>query len=328
MTVNLEYDKPFLAFDEQIDKIKNDYNLKIPNFNNAILLLKDISYYDLINGYKNCFMKNNKYDGILTIEDLYYFLKYDKNIQSILLKNAIYVENKFKNILAYVLSSKYGVDFKLYLNPKNFKNNGYKINATINNINYKIKNNKFPNPTKHYKRNHNHIPAWILLRNLTFNQAIDIYINLYVEDKKAVIKLISNDLYNNKDSISIFKNSIIIVRKFRNTIAHNYDFINERTYEKIIRHQLKDSKYKHLITYKDYKTNLTDNGPYSMIIAISLILDNYELLVNFYQELANAMYVEATSPNMYLDIFETYCNISGIPTNIIERLVNQLNILG
>lgn len=328
MTENIKYDKPFLDFDEQIKKIKNDYNLIMPNYNNAILLLKDISYYDLINGYKDCFMTDKKYDGTITIEDLYYFLKYDKNIQSILLKYAIYVENKFKNILAYVLSSKYGVDVKLYLNPKNFRNNGYKINATINDINYKIKNNKFPNPTKHYKKNHNHIPAWILLRNLTFNQTIDIYNNLYAEDKKEVIQLISIDLYNNEDSISIFKNSLIIVRKFRNTIAHNYDFINERTYEKIIRHQLKDSKYSNLITHEDYKTNLTDNGPYSMIIAISLILDNYELLTNFYQELANAMYVEATNPNMYLDIFETYCNISGIPTNIIERFANQLNILG
>ena len=193
MNENIIYDKPFLDFDEQIEKLKNNYNLIIPNPYTAKLLLKDISYYDLINGYKDCFMTDNKYDGKLTIEDLYYFLKYDKNIQSILLKYAIYIENKFKNILAYVLSSKYGVDVSLYLNPKNFKNKGYKINATINDINYKIKNNKFPNPTKHYKRNHNHVPAWILLRNLTFNQAIDIYNNLYVKDKKEVIKLISID---------------------------------------------------------------------------------------------------------------------------------------
>lgn len=328
MTENIKYDKPFLDFDEQIEKIKNNYKLIIPNYNNAKQLLKDISYYDLINGYKKCFMKDDKYDGRLTIEDLYYFLKYDKNIQSILLKYDIYVENKFKNILAYVLSSRYGVDVSLYLNPKNFRNNGYNIQATINKIKKNISKDKYVNPTKHYKKNHNHVPAWILLRNLTFNQAIDIYNNLYAKDKKEVIKLISIDLYNNKDSISIFKNSIIIVRKFRNTIAHNYDFINERTYEKIIRHQLKNSKYKNLITYKDYKTNLPDNGPYSMIIAISLILDNYELLINFYQELANAMYVEATSPNMYLNIFETYCNISGIPSNIVERFANQLNILG
>lgn len=328
MTENIKYDKPFLDFDEQIEKLKNNYNLIIPNPYNAKLLLKDISYYDLINGYKDCFMTDNKYDGTLTIEDLYYFLKYDKNIQSILLKYAIYVENKFKNILAYVLSSRYGVDVNLYLNPKNFRNNGYNIQATINKIKKNISKDKYVNPTKHYKKNHNHVPAWILLRNLTFNQAIDIYNNLYAKDKKEVIKLISIDLYNNKDSISIFKNSIIIVRKFRNTIAHNYDFINERTYEKIIRHQLKDSKYKNLITYKDYKTNLTDNGPYSMIIAISLILDNYELLFHFYNELVNAMYAISTNPNMYLDIFKTYCDISGIPNNIEERFANQLNTLG
>lgn len=327
MTEKTTYDKPFLTFDEQIKKLKDDYNLKIPNYNNAILLLKDISYYDLINGYKNCFMKDSKYNGTLTIEDLYYFLKYDKNIQNVLLKYALYVENKFKNILAYVLSLKYGVDVDLYLDPANFRNNGYKINATIDYIKYRIKNKKYPNPTKHYINKHNHIPAWILLRNITFNQAIDIYNNLFVEDKKEVIKLISNDLSYNKNSISIFKNSIIIVRKFRNVIAHNYDFINERTYEKIIRHQLKDSKYNKLITYEDYKTNLPDNGPYSMVIAISLIMDNYELLNNLYQELIGAMYVMSGNPNLYLNITETYFDIGGIPYDIDQRLVNQINTL-
>lgn len=325
MTENKPYDKPFLTFDEQINKLRDDYKLKIPNYNNAILLLKDISYYDLINGYKNCFMKDKEYNGTLTIEDLYYFLKYDKNIQNILLKYALYVENKFKNILAYVLSSNYGVEVDNYLNPKNFRNNGYKINATIKEIKYKIKNKKYPNPTKHYVNNHNHIPARILLRNLTFNQSIDIYNNLYVESRNKVIKLISRDLSSNPNSISIFKNSIIIVRKFRNIIAHNYDFINERTYEKIIRHQLKKSKYNKLITYEDYKTNLPDNGPYSMIVAISLILDNYELLNNFYQELIESMYILSDNPNLYLNISETYCNISGIPRDINRRLANQLN---
>ena len=64
-----------------------------------------------------------------------------------------------------------------------------------------------------------------------------------------------------------------------------------------------------------------------MIIAMSLIMDNHELLNNLYTELISSMYTISGNPNLYLDIFETYCNISGIPNDIDQRLVSQMNSL-
>ena len=92
----MKYDKPFLDYGERIEKLKVDYNLEITN--KRILekeFLKTISYYDLINGYKDCFMINGKFqnENILTLFNFSYL---DKRFQNILFMYSIYVENIFK----------------------------------------------------------------------------------------------------------------------------------------------------------------------------------------------------------------------------------------
>ena len=54
--MSTNYSKPFMTYEEQIDRLQSNYGLGIPDRDLAINLLKTISYYDLINGYKECFM--------------------------------------------------------------------------------------------------------------------------------------------------------------------------------------------------------------------------------------------------------------------------------
>jgi len=84
---NMKYDKPFLDYGKRIEKLKVDYNLEITN--KRILekeFLKTISYYDLINGYKDCFMINGKFqnENILTLFNFSYL---DKRFQNETLSN-------------------------------------------------------------------------------------------------------------------------------------------------------------------------------------------------------------------------------------------------
>ena len=67
------YDKPFKTYEEQISKLINDYDLLITDCTLAKRVLTSISYYDLINGYKNIFMENNKFKVGISIEYLYEF---------------------------------------------------------------------------------------------------------------------------------------------------------------------------------------------------------------------------------------------------------------
>lgn len=49
--------KPFLTYEQQILKLKEDKKLIISNDELAIGLLKKHSYFDLISGYKGMFKK-------------------------------------------------------------------------------------------------------------------------------------------------------------------------------------------------------------------------------------------------------------------------------
>lgn len=50
-------DKPFLTFEEQINKLINEKHLVINNRDYALEALSSISYYDLVNGYKDLYQR-------------------------------------------------------------------------------------------------------------------------------------------------------------------------------------------------------------------------------------------------------------------------------
>lgn len=177
----MKYDKPFLDYGERIEKLKVDYNLEITN--KRILekeFLKTISYYDLINGYKDCFMINGKFQNknILTLFNFSYL---DKRFQNILFMYSIYVENIFKTKFSNLIAKNKGVEYGQYLdinkytvsNPKR-KNKLLKTLSDIIAI-HSGTSDYDDNPTKYYRKNHNHIPPWILFKNVKFTTVIDLF---------------------------------------------------------------------------------------------------------------------------------------------------------
>lgn len=75
------YDKPFLTYDEQIDCLIEKHGLDVSDRDFARRVLRSVSYYDLINGYKDAFMVNEKYGEHMSIEFLYSFYIFDKRFQ-------------------------------------------------------------------------------------------------------------------------------------------------------------------------------------------------------------------------------------------------------
>ncbi|WP_156300095.1 Abi family protein [Streptobacillus canis] len=98
-------DKPFLTYEEQLKKIKNDYNIK--DCDDKKLEIDILKIYDLANGYKE--LHNNMSENI-TLLDLYQFIIFDKKFQNILSLFSIYVENSFKTKLAYLISYTRGLE--------------------------------------------------------------------------------------------------------------------------------------------------------------------------------------------------------------------------
>ena len=230
------FDKPFKTYDEQLAHLRDDYGLEIGDSELAKYILSTFSYYDIINGYQECMMENGKFKPGISILYLYFFFRFDKEFQNILLKNILIIESSFKSKLSYSLSQHYCVSIYDYLDKTNFKPE-YKGKITFSVLRKKMlreigRTDKKDNliscsqqPCKHYFEVHHHIPAWILMKNISFDKAITLYLLLKQDIKEEVTNnLIGGELHS-KDKIAFVTSALTLIRKFRNVIAHNLKFV-------------------------------------------------------------------------------------------------------
>lgn len=78
----MQPDKPFLTVEQLILHLQDDYKLNITNYDFAENAIFKFSYYDLINGYQDVLMENKKFKDNISIEFLYLFHLFDKEIQT------------------------------------------------------------------------------------------------------------------------------------------------------------------------------------------------------------------------------------------------------
>jgi len=171
--MDLKTAKPFKTYEEQIELLKSR-GLTIKDECFARHVLQYMSYYDLINGYKNVLMPNDKFIRGVTIEYLYQLYIIDKRFQSLSIKYSMIIENICKTNLAYILSEDFGIEQLQYLDQRNYKSAASDLLFT-DDIQDKISNltsnENLGNPCKHYKKKYNDIPPWILFKNIPFSIA-------------------------------------------------------------------------------------------------------------------------------------------------------------
>lgn len=169
-----KYDRPFNSYKEQINKLR-DRGMNIDSYLLAVEILKTHGYYNLINGYKDDFLVNqdsndeDHYKPGTTLVDLVYEKRVETDLQNILFKYTLMAESRFKEAMAQTISREIGVSSDDYLNFK-FYRNPPKAKNILNYIKKNYLNTK-DNPTYYYSTNHNHVPAWILLDNVTLGSS-------------------------------------------------------------------------------------------------------------------------------------------------------------
>ena len=319
------YSKPFKTYEEQLEILKNRYRLNILDDEFALKLLKTVSYYDLINGSKECFFKENGeiFEEWVDINHLFSFKILDRNIQNILFKYSVYVENTFKTSLAYTLAKNYGIETEKYLDENNFQifSNPTRMDKRNKTLEI-IKEAQFieNNPTFHYKKNHNHIPPWILFKNVNFTDSIDLFTFFKRRDKLEIVKeYFKQDIQNNEadEMIELLKTTISIVRKFRNKIAHNAKVITYKTENRIILRNLIPNIPSNFIYRTDYRNNIGINDLFAMISSLILLLNNDVLALHLSQELR--VVFDTTNPLNAL-LIEKYKKVTNLPNDIEKRL--------
>lgn len=328
------WDKPFKTYDEQITHLETTYNLIVENRIESEKILSTHSYYNLVNGYKEIFMNNEKYQNDTNMDTLYIFSLLDRDIQSILFKYSVYVELIFKTRLAYYIGENFGVSTADYLDKQKYvlykpKNPKFKIfEKTFNSINYYISDknlNYMDNPTKHYYTTKNHIPPWILFKNITFSNITNLYSFLKDQDKTNVansILTVNLDIVKKKE---ILLNALIIVRKFRNSIAHDLKFItfNTKNYQLIIKDIIPCFENTMLFTGED-TINRGRNDIYAMILSLMLLIDDSNLKIKFVYDMVTEIDFYKKNLN---DLYKLYLDKTNLPEDFSERLMSYAKSL-
>lgn len=332
--MNIKPDKPFKTYKEQILHLQKIHDLKIIDPIWAENALKFIPYYDLINGYKDIFMENDKFKTQITFEYIYLFHEFDRQLQNLIFPFSKLIEDYFKNNLAYVLSKNFGVFESDYLSYKNYVARKGKITfkTTYNQIiklytyeNGKRKScNLIEEPTSHYIKNHNHIPPWILLKNTSFSNAINLFILLKQQQKNELANMLININIPIDQKIQLLIYTLTLIRTCRNTIAHNLKFIsfNSDKYSKALSYKtLKSFIPNELLNWKDIHNNVGISDVYAYICFSLAILPNSLEKIN---STKNLLYFFDNFQNesnlLRKTVLKTYCDKTHLPISIRDRL--------
>lgn len=320
----MTFDKPFKSYNELLLKLKNDYGLNINNDNFAVQALKSISYYDLVNGYKEIFLLNGKFHRDIDLLQLFKFSVFDKDFQNILFKYSIYVENIFKTKLAYVISKKYGVDINRYLSLNNFvdlnqKKSAKRLSKLKDTVKYILNeaNNTKDNPTKFYCETHNHVPAWILFKNIKFNSVIDLYSFLKSQDKhEMILEYFPENNATIEEMAKLLKDMLSVVRDFRNKIAHNLKFISYKSHFALNLQMLKNAFQRATITNFRFSANAGKNDVLAFLLSLIFLLDNDYLVISMITEILFLFESDTSLSDRYIKEIGMPVSIKSLLTDI------------
>ncbi len=232
--------KVFKTLDEQV-KILQSKGLII----NDIPETKDIllrENYFFISGYRMLFMEsqeNKKFLPGTTFDELYSMFQFDRHVRNILFKNLLIIENNIKSIMAFHLSSRYGIREDEYLNPKNFvldRKRKKQVDDLLRKMKRQIRiNGGQHQATMHYSEKYGYVPMWIAVKVLSFGIVSELFQILKPDDQETV----ANDFNLAKETLEIY---LPVLANFRNLCAHE-DILFEHKAQR----NIPDTKYHNLL---------------------------------------------------------------------------------
>ena len=222
--------KPFLSYEQQICKLRDDKGLIISDKKHAIEILTQIGYFSLINGYKTPFKDSTtgQYKNGAAFEDIENLYYFDEALRELFFKYLLKVEQKLKSHISYYFSEKHGNSMNDYTSIYNYDYQNSKkvpeIFKLLGEINRVITTNFNAVNLNHYITNHENIPLWVLTKKLTFGNVSKMFdlLPMFLKTK------ISRN-YHNLTSISQLSAIIDVLVLFRNTCAHNDRLYNYKS---------------------------------------------------------------------------------------------------
>lgn len=118
--------KPFLNYEEQINNLIEQKEMIVNDHKFAVSKLEDISYFALIDGYKNLFYNpmTRKYKEGTTFEDLVALYEFDEKLRTLIFRYLCHFEQKMRSLISYHFCDTYSEKQEDYLNAVHYNNSG------------------------------------------------------------------------------------------------------------------------------------------------------------------------------------------------------------
>ncbi|MEG2651576.1 MAG: Abi family protein [Eubacterium sp.] len=325
----MDYDKPFKTYAEQMELIRSK-NVLIKDTEFAEQALRNISYYTLINGYKNTFLSEDGserfIDGV-TIELLYTIHLLDNSFNNILFKNILYIERSLKTKLSYIVGRDYSIccaskldldNLDDYFHPNHYIQNRQRTNTLID-LRKSVDRCRHNTSTYYYKCQKNHIPPWIFVNDIPFGMAIRWYSILKSSAKDEICNEFIKEPLTLEDKKEFINNAFALLKDFRNGIAHG-----NKTFAHIVSSNLPKRQSLQLspeiITSESECNSIIENknSIFSAIISIMILLNDPYLLFGFVKDFVSlfGFYEEEDSDFAGKTVYEVF----GLPNDIAKRL--------
>lgn len=236
----------FKTYDEQIE-ILQERGLIIDDKEQAKLILKVSNYYNVVNAYKDIFIKKDAptetYINGARFSELKALHTFDKKLRIALSNYLIIIERKIKSIIAYEFSKNCPNHNDDYLNIDK-----YNTALTIQDVESqpvlkaaklieKLENEYFSaidhndEMICHYNNKYGRVPLWVFINKLTFGTISKMYEVLKTPDQtniaKSLKEVVNRNIYPNE-----INNALKILVILRNKTAHDqriYDFSSQPT---------------------------------------------------------------------------------------------------
>ncbi len=235
--------KPFLTYEQQLEKLTKEKHLIINNPEFAAQKLQELGYFTLISGYKEPFRDpmTRIYLADTTFEDIYALYQFDDQLRDLTFKYLCQIEKKMRSLISYAFCEEYGELQSEYLNIDNYTYCAGKRRRELENLLKTL--DRLANKNKKYdylayqRRVYQNVPLWSLMNALTFGQLSKIY--SFLPDK--IQSKISRQLVNvNERQLNRYLKVLVL---YRNVCAHNERLFTKKVYSEIpntlLHHKLK-----------------------------------------------------------------------------------------
>lgn len=172
--------KTFMTYNQQLHILEHDKQLAIPNPEYAKMVLEELSYYSLIDGYQKLFKHSasDKYVYGVTFDELVSFYYFDEELRTLFLKYILHVERHIKSMFSYYFCEKHGEQQCHYLNVNNYNcniKNQKQVQRLVHSLQKTVSVPSQYAYINHYANTYHNIPLWVASNALTFGQTSKMY---------------------------------------------------------------------------------------------------------------------------------------------------------